>query len=85
MYKTLDGNLYVRKIATLPKYEGKGIGKRNLSYMEQYAKDMNCPKICLDVYEKSKGAIAFYQHFGFKTVGTKRSIRFKEIVMEKKI
>lgn len=85
MYKTNDGNLYVRKIATLPCYEGQGIGKRNLLYMEQYAKDMECPKICLDVYEKSKGAIAFYENFGFKMVRTKRSIRFKELVMEKKI
>lgn len=83
MYKTLDNNLYVRKIATLPEYEGKGIGKKNLLYMENYAKDSSCPKIRLDVYKKSQRAVAFYKHTGFNTVGEKRSIRFKELIMEK--
>ena len=83
MYINKDGNLYVRKIATLPKFEGKVFGKKNLSYMEQYAKENGCPKICLDVYIKSKGAITFYEHCGFNTTGIKRSIRFKELIMEK--
>ena len=53
--------------------------------MEQYAKDNNCPKILLDVYSRSQRAVAFYNHFGFKTIGLKRSIRFKEFIMEKVI
>ena len=85
MYKMQNNNLYVRKIATLPEYEGRGIGKRNLLYMENYAKDNRCSKICLDVYRKSKRAIAFYEHANFNVVGTKRSIRFRELIMEKQI
>ena len=85
MYKTNEGNLYIRKIATLPQYEGKGIGKRNLLYMEQYAVKNECPKILRDVYNKSKRAIAFYLHFGFQVIGIKHSIRFKELIMEKLI
>lgn len=85
MYKKSGTSLYIRKIATLPKYEGKGIGKRNLLYMEQFAINNGCTKICLDVYIKSKGAISFYLHFGFKEVGIKRSIRFKELIMEKQL
>lgn len=85
MYVNKEGNLYVRKIATLPKYEGKGIGRNNLRYMESFAQQQGCPKICLDVYVRSKGAIGFYRHNGFYEVGTKRSIRFKELVMEKRI
>ena len=67
------------------KYEGKGIGKRNLLYIEQFAKKNGCSRICLDVYIKSKGAISFYSHLGFKEVGTKRSIRFKELIMKKQL
>lgn len=85
MYKKSGTSLYIRKIATLPKYEGKGIGKRNLLYMEQFAINNGCTKICLDVYIKSKGAISFYLHFGFKEIGIKRSIRFKELIMEKQL
>ena len=33
MYKNSDSSLYIRKIATLPQYEGKGIGKWNLLYI----------------------------------------------------
>jgi ribosomal protein S18 acetylase RimI-like enzyme len=85
MYVDGNHNLYVRKIATAPEYEGKGIGRRNMLYMEEYARQQGCPKVCLDVYAKSKGAVAFYLHNGFKEVGTKRSIRFKELIMEKQL
>lgn len=85
MFVNPEGNLYVRKIATLPKYEGKGIGGKNLKYMEDFARQQGCRKICLDVYIRSNGAVGFYQHHGFKEVGTKRSIRFKELIMEKQI
>ena len=85
MYVNSEGNLYVRKIATLPQFEGKGIGGRNLRYMEQFARQKGCPKICLDVYIRSKGAIGFYRHHGFVEKGEKRSIRFKELIMEKQI
>lgn len=85
MYKNSDSSLYIRKIATLPQYEGKGIGKRNLLYIEQFAIKNGCSRICLDVYIKSKGAISFYSHLGFKEVGTKRSIRFKELIMKKQL
>ena len=67
------------------KYEGKGIGKRNLLYIEQFAIKNGCSRICLDVYIKSNAAISFYSHLGFKEVGTKRSIRFKELIMKKQL
>ena len=80
-----SGDMYVRKIATFPQYEGNGIGRRNMGYMEEYAKANNCKRICLDVYIRSKNAINFYLHNGYNIIGTKRSIRFKELIMEKKL
>ena len=80
-----DKNLYVRKIATLPKYEGRGIGCKNLQYMEEYGRSHRCNKVCLDVYIRSKGAIDFYLRNGYIVVGTKRSIRFRELIMEKNL
>ena len=85
MYVNKEGNLYVRKIATLPQFEGRGIGGRNLRFMEDFARQNGCKKICLDVYIRSKGAIGFYRHHGFDEIGGKRSIRFKELIMEKEI
>ena len=85
MYVNKEGNLYVRKIATLPQFEGRGIGGRNLRFMEDFARQNGCKKICLDVYIRSKGAIGFYRHHGFVEIGEKRSIRFKELIMEKRL
>lgn len=79
------GNLYVRKIATSPEFEGRGIGKRNMQYMESFAKAKGCRKVCLDVYKKSKCAINFYKKAGFVTVGETKARFFSEYTMEKNI
>lgn len=83
MYISEGDCLFFRKIATLPEYEGRGIGRSNLRYIEDYARERGCSKLCLDVYVKSKAAVDFYLHNGFTITGTKRSIRFKEYLMEK--
>ena len=77
--------LYVGKIATDPKFEGQGIGKANLHFMELYAIEHGCNFIELDVYEKSLHALRFYEKNGFVTIGTRHSIRFRELTMQKKL
>lgn len=83
MFVNEEGNLYVRKIATSPKYEGKGIGRRNMQYMEDFARKNGCPKICLDVYKKSPRAIGFYKKLGFEIKGETKARFFSEYIMEK--
>jgi ribosomal protein S18 acetylase RimI-like enzyme len=83
MYMDDRRNLFVRKIATAPEYEGRGIGRKNMRYMERYAQEQGCNKVCLDVYIKSKRAIGFYQHNGFCIVGMRKTIRSKVLIMEK--
>lgn len=83
MSKKSDGILYVRKIATDPHYEGKGFGKKNMRYMEEYASEHGCKKICLDVYKKSMRAVNFYKRCGFTIVGETKARFFSEYIMEK--
>lgn len=85
MYVNEDNNLYVRKIATTPNAEGKGIGRKNMQYMEDYAKKCGCNKLCLDVYKKSSRAICFYEKNGFKIIGERKARLFSEFVMEKNL
>lgn len=85
MRKQEDNSLYVGKIATDPKFEGKGIGKANMLFMEEFAKQQGCNCIKLDVYVKSKHAVRFYERNGYEYEGTKRSVRFKEYKMKKNI
>lgn len=85
MFINEENNLYVRKIATSPNVEGKGIGRKNMQYMEVYAKEHGCTKICLDVYKKSPRAVNFYKKFGFKIVGETKARIFSEFIMEKSV
>lgn len=85
MYKTVEGNLYVRKLATDPSYEGRGIARANFAFIETFAREQGCPKICLDVYIRSRKVILFYERIGFVATGTRRSVRFKELLMEKSL
>ena len=85
MFLNDEGNLYVRKIATLPSYEGKGIGKKNMQYIEDYARKKGCHKICLDVYKKSMRAVEFYKRNGFVITGETKARFFSEFIMEKSI
>lgn len=83
MYVNGNGNLYVRKIATSPKREGKGIGRKNMQYMEDFARQQGCPKICLDVYKKNTRAVEFYKKYGFEIKGEIKARFFSEYIMEK--
>ena len=83
MWKGNEQTLQVGKIATDPKYWGKGIGKANMLFMEKYARGNGYDRIDLEVYSKSNKAISFYEHLGYRIIGTKRSIRFKVFIMEK--
>ena len=78
-----DNNvLHVRKIATDPHFEGKGIGKKNMRYMEEYASVHGCTKISLDVYKKSMHAVHFYKKCGLVIVGETKARFFSEYIME---
>lgn len=80
-----DGNLCVRKIATRPDFEGKGIGRKNMKYIEAYAKKKDCHYISLDVYKKSTRAVDFYKKLGFVIIGETKDRFFNVYLMEKKI
>ena len=85
MVNKSESEMYFRKLATLPEFEGRGIGKANLAYMESFARKQGCSKALLDVYVKSVHAISLYRRLGYQVIGTKRSVRFKELIMEKSI
>ena len=83
MYLDENRNLYIRKVATHPDCQGRGIGKRSMAYVFNFARKLGCEKVCLDVYDKSKAAIDFYLHNGFRITGKKATRRFEVVLMEK--
>ena len=64
-----NGKLKIHKIYLLPSSQGKGIGKKLFSYLEQTAKDLNLLRTSLNVNKYNK-AIHFYNKLGYQTVKT---------------
>lgn len=78
-----EGVLKFEKLATVPSYHGKGIGSFCISYIENIARYIGCTKIQMDVYSPSRHAIDFYNKKGFKVVGSKNTLKYNELIMEK--
>lgn len=76
---------YISKFATLPEASGRGVGKKNLIYIEQYCYRIGIFKLCLDVYDKSEHAIKFYISNGFNAIGSRQTKHFQVILMEKEL
>lgn len=72
----------VHKFCTAPKYGGMGIGTQSMNFIEEYCRSRRVSTITLDVYEKSKHAINFYEHRGFVITGRKNTRRFVVFTME---
>ena len=77
--------LELSKFAVLPNQSGHGIGGKCLAFMENECARRGYKGLCLDVYDKSKVAVNFYERKGFRTVGTKSTRYFQVLLMEKYI
>lgn len=46
-------------------WQGQGVGKAFLNYVEQHAKSLGCCKVTLEVYAHNTGAKAMYERQGY--------------------
>ncbi|NMP31524.1 GNAT family N-acetyltransferase [Thalassotalea sp. M1531] len=53
-------------LAVSPKSQGLGIGKQLISHAENWAKQLGCRLLHLEVFANNKKANSFYQNIGFK-------------------
>lgn len=77
--------MHFEKLGTLPQKAGNGLGTSCMKQIEAIAKNANCDRVTMDVYEPSQHAITFYEHRGYTRIGVKETLKYKEIVMEKRI
>ncbi|MDS1002474.1 MULTISPECIES: GNAT family N-acetyltransferase [Clostridium] len=61
--------LVVHRLAVNPKFQGKGIAKTIMSFVDEKARKLNCKSIRLDTYSKNKVAINLYKKLGYSIVG----------------
>ena len=77
--------LRFEKLATLPSTAGQGIGSRCMERIEETARERGCCKVIMEVYAPSAHAINFYEHRGYRTAGTVKTLKYEEVRMEKDI
>lgn len=84
--EVIDNNyIELSKFATLPTYQGKGVGGKALDFIEEYSLKSNINTLILDVYDKSHNSMKFYEQHGFSIIDVKKTRRFKVLVMEKNL
>ena len=67
-----DRDLEVKRIYLLQQFHGKGIGKQLMMEAEQHARGAAAARLLLGVYSRNDRAVAFYERFGFRRIGTRR-------------
>lgn len=53
-------------------WQKKGLGKKMLQFLIQYAKEQNAKSIFLDVRESNQGAAQLYKQMGFQHIATRK-------------
>ena len=65
-------DLEIKRIYLLSKFQGGGVGKLLLQQAIDYAYQTKAKRLLLGVYANNDAAIGFYEHMGFKKIGTRR-------------
>lgn len=63
----------IARIAINEAVRRRGVGKGLLDYTRECCMEKQIERLLLDVRESNEGAIAFYQNYGFKTDGIRKS------------
>lgn len=77
--------LHFSKLAVRPKASRQGIGSYCLQEIESMAKIKGLLSLKCEVYDKSKHAYRFYIKQGFREIGKVETLKYTEIVLEKKL
>lgn len=78
-------SMYISKLAVVPENSGQGIGRKCMSFIEEYAIGKQAYVLKLDVYDKSLHAIDFYIKWGFIVTGERPTTNFRVLLMEKNL
>ena len=63
---------YILNVAVHPDYQGMGIGKELVKYVNDFAVENNLTFVTLEVRPSNEKAINLYTGFGFEKVGERK-------------
>jgi ribosomal protein S18 acetylase RimI-like enzyme len=61
--------LVIHRLSVHPEFQGKGIAKKILKFIEEFATKNNYSSIRLDAYSGNEKALKLYENFDYKKVG----------------
>lgn len=67
-----EGDLEIKRIYLLHRFQGHGLGKRLLDEAIKFSVQRGAQRLLLGVYAKNEQAIGFYRRYGFAPVGARR-------------
>ncbi len=68
------GTFYVNGLATLPGYEGRGLGSKLLDAANALAAETGCDELSVEVFEQNEGAVRLYERHGYRTVARRQAV-----------
>lgn len=71
-----SGSWYVNAVATLPEWQGQGLGSSLLASAEQRARDAGCRELSLIVASENTGAVRLYRRLDYVESGRAPVIEF---------
>lgn len=63
---------HILTLGIAAQWQNKGLGKKMLGYLIDYARTEQAKSIFLDVRESNHGAAQLYMHLGFKQIATRK-------------
>lgn len=65
------GDLEVKRVYLLHRFQGAGIGRRLMEEARRHAAAQGAERLLLGVYSGNAAAIAFYERLGYRKIGTR--------------
>jgi len=78
-----DGAMCVDNVAVDPRYQGRGIGRRLITFAEEQARAAGLPELRLYTNEVMTENLAFYARLGFEEIGRRVDDGYKRIFLRK--
>jgi ribosomal-protein-alanine N-acetyltransferase len=66
------GDMTLENLCISPQHQGKGLAKKLMTHLIEYAKRLNTMSLFLEVRESNSKAIGLYESYGFEITGKRK-------------